>query len=127
MSYSEAITKEDLKNILNEVLPSTAVDYIVEQGTSGIWTYRKWNSGKVECWGRSQVTRTSATQNFKLNLPFTLDTSKHIGIQASGGATGNTDAYVSYVACGASQTDIYVKASSGTQVWTNVYVMGTLA
>lgn len=26
-------------------------DYVVEQGTSGIWTYRKWESGIVECWG----------------------------------------------------------------------------
>ncbi len=26
-------------------------DYIVEQGTSGVWTYRKWNSGLAECWG----------------------------------------------------------------------------
>ena len=26
-------------------------DYIVEQGTSGIWTYEKWNSGKAVCWG----------------------------------------------------------------------------
>lgn len=27
-------------------------DFIVEQGESGIWTYRKWNSGIAECWGR---------------------------------------------------------------------------
>ena len=27
-------------------------DYIVERGTSSIWTYRKWNSGISECWGR---------------------------------------------------------------------------
>lgn len=26
-------------------------DYIVEQGTSDIWTYRKWNSGIAEIWG----------------------------------------------------------------------------
>lgn len=26
-------------------------DYVVEQGTSGIWRYRKWNSGIAECWG----------------------------------------------------------------------------
>lgn len=26
-------------------------DYIVEQGTSGIWTWRKWKSGIAECWG----------------------------------------------------------------------------
>lgn len=26
-------------------------DYVVEQGTDGIWTYRKWNNGTAECWG----------------------------------------------------------------------------
>lgn len=26
-------------------------DYIVEQGQSGIWMYRKWSSGVAECWG----------------------------------------------------------------------------
>lgn len=31
-------------------LMSSEYDYIVEQGTSGIWTYRKWNSGIAECW-----------------------------------------------------------------------------
>ena len=25
-------------------------DYVVDYGTSGNWTYRKWNSGKAECW-----------------------------------------------------------------------------
>lgn len=28
-------------------------DYIVEEGTSGIWTYRKYASGIAECWGRT--------------------------------------------------------------------------
>ena len=31
-------------------------DYIVERGTSGIWTYRKWNSGVAECWGVHTMT-----------------------------------------------------------------------
>lgn len=26
-------------------------DKVIEQGTSGIWTYRKWASGIAECWG----------------------------------------------------------------------------
>ncbi len=26
-------------------------DHVVEQGTSGIWTFCKWNSGLAECWG----------------------------------------------------------------------------
>lgn len=25
-------------------------DWVVDYGTSGIWTYRKWNSGIAECW-----------------------------------------------------------------------------
>lgn len=34
------------------ILDSTnTADYVVQQGTSGIWTYRKWNSGLAECWG----------------------------------------------------------------------------
>ena len=30
---------------------SPITDFVVEQGTTGIWTYRKWNSGIAECWG----------------------------------------------------------------------------
>lgn len=37
-------------------------DYIVEQGTSGIWTYRKWNSGISECWGNVTWSVTTWTQ-----------------------------------------------------------------
>lgn len=57
---SETITRTDLTNILNEVLPSTSVDYIVEQGTSGNWTYRKWNSGLAELW-YYDLTKSSQT------------------------------------------------------------------
>lgn len=31
-------------------------DYVLEQGTSGIWAYRKWASGVAECWAK--VTQT---------------------------------------------------------------------
>lgn len=31
---------------------------MVAQGTSGIWTYRKWNSGIAECWGTLSTTKT---------------------------------------------------------------------
>jgi hypothetical protein len=26
-------------------------DFVIDQGTSGIWSYRLWKSGKAECWG----------------------------------------------------------------------------
>ena len=31
-------------------------DHVVEQGTSGIWTYRKWESGLAECFGVLNTT-----------------------------------------------------------------------
>lgn len=33
-------------------------DEIVEEGTNGIWTYRKWKSGISECWGIKTSTLT---------------------------------------------------------------------
>jgi len=77
---SEAITKNDLTKILNKILmldgvdmtesevtefidslnltAANAVDYIVEEGTSGMWSWRKWNSGIAECWGSHTQTIT---------------------------------------------------------------------
>lgn len=37
-----------------ETMPE--VDHVVEMGTSGIWTYRKWRSGLAECWGTFKHT-----------------------------------------------------------------------
>ena len=34
-------------------------DYIVEQGTSGVWKYTKWNSGFAECWGYHTISGTN--------------------------------------------------------------------
>lgn len=39
-----------------EIKGNMIADFVVEQGTSGIWTYRKWNSGIAECWGTDSVS-----------------------------------------------------------------------
>lgn len=53
-------------------------DYVVEQGTSGEWTYRKWASGIAECWGLWTTTSTfpnayggayESASSLKKNLP----------------------------------------------------------
>lgn len=38
-----------------------AVDLVIEQDTSGIWKYRKWSSGIVECWGTTGTTNYNMT------------------------------------------------------------------
>ena len=91
MTTSNTITKTDLENILNEVLPSCAVDYVVEQGTSGYWTYRKWDSGIAEMWFNGSTTVAIATTagslytsntDTKLNYPFTLNSVHYASITA---------------------------------------------
>ena len=43
----------NVKKLLTKVLNSIKVDYIIEQGSTGAWTYRKWKSGKVEAWAQN--------------------------------------------------------------------------
>ena len=47
-------------------------DYIVETGSTGIWDWRKWNSGAAECWGNLSITPTTgnATNSYTVTLPF---------------------------------------------------------
>lgn len=33
------------------LVPAYMEDYVIDYGTEGIWTYRKWSSGIAECWG----------------------------------------------------------------------------
>lgn len=35
---------------------SPLADFVIQQGISGIWTYRKWKSGIAECWCRRMVS-----------------------------------------------------------------------
>ena len=52
-----------------------AGDYITSQGTSGSWTYRKWNSGVAECWARLNATRKATYVAYdQYSLPFTFTT-----------------------------------------------------
>lgn len=50
---SSPVSKLDTaqQTVTGGIVPVDMADYIVEQGTSGIWTYRKWASGVAECWG----------------------------------------------------------------------------
>lgn len=61
---------------------NNTADYVIEQGTSGIWTYRKWNSGVAECWGiytmTSACTKAWGSLYYsdklapRINYPFTF-------------------------------------------------------
>lgn len=83
------------KFTLKETIPEPAVDYIVEQGTSGNWTYRKWNSGVAECWGRTSIS--GLTTNVK--LPFTFANTNYetqVTLIANTNSATNVTAIVAY-------------------------------
>jgi hypothetical protein len=42
-------------------LGGVKLDFIVDQGKKGDWTFRKWNSGIMECWRRVQITTSVST------------------------------------------------------------------
>ena len=73
-----------------------AVDYIVEQGTSGNWTYRKWNSGLIEMMGYVTVslgsTWTSVGGHYRyvtsVTMPFSIPYTNRIECFGAGSVSG---------------------------------------
>ena len=71
-SGQTAITADNLNAIQDELIRAGGAGtlpvayYVVEEGTSGIWTYRKWNSGLSECFGGLNVSPTSPSSEGSL-------------------------------------------------------------
>lgn len=42
-------------NVPVKINGTAMADFVVSQGISGSWIYRKWNSGAAECWGEQTV------------------------------------------------------------------------
>ena len=58
---------------------SAIADYVIEQGATDGWTWRKWNSGLAECWYNYSYSLPAAKASneqidFTYNLPFTFKT-----------------------------------------------------
>ena len=45
-------------------LDSRTTDYIVEQGESGVWMWRKWNSGRAELWGKHNINNLECNTTY---------------------------------------------------------------
>lgn len=55
--------EEENKIWLKPITITDSSEYIIEEGTNGIWTYRMWNSGISECWGKQSISVTTSTSN----------------------------------------------------------------
>ena len=95
-------------------------DYIVEQGTSGIWTYRKWNSGIGEYWGKEQGFTLETGWHRSPAAPFKIVNENYIGLSVTHwyGNDDNRDTRTSIITCGGLYADgsisIYDRNIDGT-------------
>lgn len=119
-SGQTTITADNLNAIQDELVrlggagTSAVADYVVVQETSGIWTYRKWNSGIAECWTTSTINTTGTAWanimggygfSVSYNLPSGLFTSSPI---ANGnGRTGSGGGFV-FCYCTTTKITAYV-------------------
>ena len=74
-------------------------DYVVEQGKSDIWTYRKWNSGIAECWCRKSIATTitnawgslytsGGLESSNLDFPFTFSENPVVNVSCCNNGAG---------------------------------------
>lgn len=69
---------EQSSGVLN-ISPNLAIngtsvsDFVVAQGTSGIWRWRKWNSGAAECWG-------TTTYSIDVNKTYAINSDNSKGL-----------------------------------------------
>ena len=147
MSTSSFLTRNDLINVIDAIFPATSedmtdaqieafinsveynlqnqVDYIVEQGTSGIWTYRKWNSGIAECWGNTSGAISSgwSQDGITINLPFTLLTVQLAQVQFRNYQVAR--AYTTITGTNASSVNIQTQADSAVTGSFSINIKGT--
>lgn len=87
----------NIKKTLTKILDALKVDYVVEQGTSGSWAYRKWNSGLAELWWEQGFTVSANTvdNSHYIQYPFTVYglTQGNAPVIACGLKTGGADLY----------------------------------
>ena len=128
-SGSMVTLKSYIKSFLSTL--DAMADFIVETGVSqktyGTWTYRKYNSGVMEIWGKFTKTHDGTSYlEFVITAPSSMTTISTI--HASAGATGNLGANCRYVAGdGGTTVDVWVEpgVAKGKSVWVYIHAFGT--
>lgn len=110
---------------------SDVADFVVEQGTSGIWTYRKWNSGLIDLYYNEPFDLVIDTEvgsfwqgTYTFTLPFNLPV-----ILATNATQNDACCWVGQVNVGRDNQVIVrlfrtSKFVSGATVCINLYIVG---
>ena len=96
------------------------VSVIEEEGTSGIWTYRKWSSGICEYWGKEQGFTLDDGAHISPPAPFTVVNTENYTVTVTNwyGTDDNRAARTNIITCGGLQENgsvsVYDRNPDGT-------------
>lgn len=111
-----------------EILDKLGYDYVIEQGKSGQWRYRKFKSGIAEAWAKITFPATTASGQLQSGVTFPFAFSEEPCVSVCGGVNNRTDSHISYCNTHGNGTglDCYIyKASSDNFTrWIYVHVIG---
>lgn len=120
-----------------ELLEDLGADYIVEQRSIDVWAYRKWNSGKAECWLETDLLLDGSTPVAYMNglayysyatvyLPFPFKTQPRavaegclgqgmgfVNVQPGGG----NNKFIVYVTGNWNSSAITIRSLIATGIW----------
>lgn len=120
----------------------TFVVGVIEEGTSGIWRYRKWSDGFCELWGKTNQVSVAIDNSWgniftcgdavkSVAYPFTFKTEPHVVMSQYRATNNNFGIYTAGNGSPTKQTPAVSvwrgTSSSSTQVSIEFYVYGELA
>lgn len=130
--YNSSEWSDWVRLMVSTEFDSACTDYVIEQGVSGGWTYKKWKSGTYEMFGEFDVAPGTSTLNgtvyrtgsIAIKAPFTIKDAVVSGTAVgyywiSNGGVSGTDAVNIRI--------ISDKTISATTVTVRLYVAGTYA
>lgn len=102
---------------------------LIEEGTSGIWTYRKWSNGIAECWGtysKSIAANTVDISNY-ITYPFTFTSKPFITTGLQGGGADLYRGHVEPAQTNASQVRLVLinKHTAAVTIYMGMHAIGT--
>lgn len=128
---------DTIKSLSGSGTTATPTDYVIQQGTSNGWTYRKWASGKYECWLRDSSRKATINQSWgsfyygtlsAWNYPITFVGDYpvvNITIQANNGGAWAVPNYNDYSFTGTGTIYLYRPSQVTNMALTvNIYAFG---
>lgn len=130
--YNGSEWSDWVRVMVSNEFETTCTDYVIAQGTSGGWTYKKWKSGTYELFGEFDVAPGTSTLNetvyrtgsIAISVPFTISSAAVSGTAvghywiSNGGTSGSNAINIRLISD---------KSISAATVTVRLYVVGTYA